>query len=227
MTEPSRALIQPFPMPRTTSLIRAFDNLALAADGTQQQKRALGNPAQLPRPWDPGTIIDPQLRYETWLWLDDVVTWFNHEHVWNLGAGYIPACWPQHPHLVHEIAVLADLRRLATIALTSHALEEWHRYAVPTFLDRLRQRTHDGCDPDHTHWPGRTKHTRHLAARPAHLNAYGNDCEDTAELNDWQDPDDDLDPDDDEDEPDEAATDRPPPLRLIVPRFDPATGELL
>jgi hypothetical protein len=39
----------------------------------------------------------------------------------------IPGCWPQHPHLVHEIAVLADQRRRAGTARTSDVLEEWHR----------------------------------------------------------------------------------------------------
>jgi hypothetical protein len=37
-------------------------------------------------------------------------------------ADVIPLCWPQHPHLVHEIAVLADQRRRAGPGLTSDAL---------------------------------------------------------------------------------------------------------
>jgi hypothetical protein len=45
------------------------------------------------------------------------------EYVWEV-ADAIPACWPQHPHLVHEIAVLADQRRRAGHAFTSDALEE-------------------------------------------------------------------------------------------------------
>jgi hypothetical protein len=47
----------------------------------------------------------------------------------------IPACWPQHPHLVHEIVVLADQRRRAGHALTSDASKEWHRYSLPAFID--------------------------------------------------------------------------------------------
>jgi len=54
---------------------------------------------------------------------EDVVTWLNREYVWDVGA-VIPGCWPQHPHLVHEIAVLADQRRRAGASLTSDTIEE-------------------------------------------------------------------------------------------------------
>ena len=73
-------------------------------------------------------------------WLDDVVIWLNHEYVWDVVA-MIPACWPKHPHLVHEIAVLADLRRRAGHALTGDALEEWHRYALPLSLIHISEPT--------------------------------------------------------------------------------------
>ena len=75
----------------------------------------------------------------------------------------IPACWPRHPHLVHEIAVLADLRRRAGHALTGDAMEEWHRYALPAFTERMRQRMKGHCeDKDHQPWPAQGRHTRHL-----------------------------------------------------------------
>lgn len=219
-----RALIQPFPMPCTPVLIRAFDNLYLAAEGTEKQKKALGNPANLPKPWDPGTIVDPQLRYETWLWLDDVVTWFNHEHVWNLHAGHIPACWPHHPHLVHDIAVLADLRRQASMAASSQPLEEWHRYAVPGFLERMKQRLNDCCDTGHTDWPGRARNTRHQTARSDRLDAYEADCQHVADNNPgWDDLD--LEPDEAHDDAGDLPAQRSG-LRL-VPRIDPQTGEII
>ena len=176
-TDQPSAIIRPFPMPHTAALVRAYDNLYVAENGTEQQQRALGNPGMLPKPWDPGTIVDPQLRYETWLWLDDVVTWFNHEHVWNLHAGHIPACWPHHPHLVHEIAVLADQRRNATLAIHSDTLEDWHRYSVPAFLERLKQRTHDGCETQHADWPGRSRYNRHAAAAAARNTVFSADSE--------------------------------------------------
>jgi hypothetical protein len=81
----------------------------------------------------------PQLREQLWLWLDAVVGCLVTEYVWEV-ADTIPACWPQHPHLVREIAVLADQRRRAGHAFTSDALEEWHRYSLATFTERMKSR---------------------------------------------------------------------------------------
>ena len=67
----------------------------------------------------------------------------------------IPACWPQHPHLVHEIAVLADQRRRAGHALTSDALEEWHRHNLPAFTERMKSRC--GTTAKTATKPGRRK----------------------------------------------------------------------
>lgn len=157
------ALVRPFPMPLTPGLQRAFADLYLAENGTDRERRIIGDPAKLPRPWDPATITDPTLREETWAWLDGVVTWFNTQYVWDPNLGVIPACWPHHPHLVHEIATLADQRRRAGIATASDQLEDWHRYCVPAFLERLRARTKTQCDADHTPWPARGRHTRHTS----------------------------------------------------------------
>ena len=130
---PDKSLVWTFPTPNTPLLAVAYRDLYLAAEGTAQQKEMLGDPALLPRPWDPATCQDPLLRQEVWDWLEEFVVWFNREYVWDPNAGMIPSCWPQHPHLVHEIAVLADQRRRAGIATTSDLLEDWHRYAVPAF----------------------------------------------------------------------------------------------
>ena len=93
-------------------------------------------------------------------------------------AGVVPHCWPQHPHLVRELAVLADQRRRATLALGSDALEEWHRYALPAFVDRMRQRVKNHCEDGHQQWPAKGRHSRHLgepaAAQRAH--AYERDA---------------------------------------------------
>ena len=108
--------------PEGGALIRlAYRELNIAANGTKEQKGAIGDPRLLPRPWDPPTCRNTELREQVWDWLEDVVTWLNCEYVWDVGA-VIPGCWPQHPHLVHEIAVLADQRRRAGTALTSDAL---------------------------------------------------------------------------------------------------------
>ena len=98
---------------------------------TRRRRSSIGNPNNLPRPWDPPTCTKPALRRELWKWLDEVVIWFNHEYVWDHNAGMIPACWPQHPHLVHEIAVLADQRRRAGIDPTSSASKNGTATASP------------------------------------------------------------------------------------------------
>ena len=145
----------------------AYAELELATGaGTRQQQDALGDPRLLARPWDPASCVDPQLRAEIWQWLEQVVTWLNREYVWDPDA-MIPSCWPRHPHVVHEIAVLADLRRRAGLALTADALEEWHRYALPAFTDRMRQRLREHCQGGgHEPWPGLGRHTRHVADEP-------------------------------------------------------------
>jgi hypothetical protein len=105
-------LVHPFPMPgRRVAL--AYQELNIAANGTPEQKAALGPLADLPKPWEPETCEDPALRSELWSWLEDFAIWLNHEYAWDI-ASLIPACWPRHPHIVHEMAVLADQRRRTT-----------------------------------------------------------------------------------------------------------------
>ena len=156
-------LAQPFPTPSGDELRKAYNDLYFAVNGDEQKKKQIGNPNKLPRPWDPPTCTKPALRRELWKWLDEVVIWFNHEYVWDHNAGMIPACWPQHPHLVHEIAVLADQRRRAGIALTSDMLEEWNRYALPGFVDRMRARIKDHCEEGHQRWPASSRYARHIS----------------------------------------------------------------
>lgn len=158
----ARPLALPFPLPDGPELRAAYKDLHLAAHGDDETKKKIGDPALLPRPWDPPTC-GKQLRLELWEWLDEVVTWFNAEYVWDPIAGMIPPCWPMHPHLVHEIACLADQRRRAGIDTSSNMLEEWHRYTVPGFLDRLRQRTKSHCDEHHQPWPARVRFARHIS----------------------------------------------------------------
>lgn len=162
---PHTSLVQEFPLPGPL-LGAAFRDLYLAAEGTDNQKQIIGDPSLLPRPWDPSTCRSPQLRAELWAWLESVVVWLNHEYTWDPDA-MIPPCWPHHPHLVHELAVLADQRRRASLALESNALEEWHRYTLPGFHDRVRARLKAHCDQDHQPWPSRGRHTRHIALNHA------------------------------------------------------------
>ena len=152
-------LVLAFPMPGPL-LGTAYRDLYLAADGSDNQKATIGDPGLLPTPWDPPTCRNPHLRAELWEWLDHAVLWLNHEYVWD-PDGMIPPCWPQHPHLIHELAVLADQRRRVGIALDSNGLEEWHRYTLPGFLDRMHARLKAHCDQDHQPWPARGRHARH------------------------------------------------------------------
>ena len=156
-------LVRAFPTPGPL-LGTAYRDLYLAAEGSDNQKATIGDPSLLPKPWDPPTCRNPQLRAELWTWLDAVVIWVNHEYVWD-PEGTIPPCWPLHPHIVQEVAVMADQRRRASVALDSNALEEWHRYTLPGFLDRLRARLKAHCDQDHQPWPARGRDARHTDER--------------------------------------------------------------
>jgi hypothetical protein len=152
-----------FPAPGP--LIRhAYSELDLARSGTDDQKRALGKLSALPRPWDPPSC-PPALRTQIWAWLDQVADWINHEYSWQPDR-FIPSCWPAHPHIAHELAVIADLRRTAGYAFSGDALEEWHRYALPAFLDRVSSRMGTCCGPaKHDDWPAAGRHREFRSAR--------------------------------------------------------------
>jgi hypothetical protein len=150
---PPRPLIEAFPEPG--SRIRtAYAALRDAESGSEEEKKKVGKPSDLPRPWDPATCLDPALREELWIWLEHVAEWINHEYVWEAVAGEaIPDCWPLHPHLVHELAVVADTRWRAGLATQAGPLEEWHRFVLPGFFERMRRRLKQSCDQDHQLWP--------------------------------------------------------------------------
>ena len=177
-------MVLPFPTPGPRVRL-AYRELHIAVNGTEEQKTALGvnDTSELPRPWVPETCREPELRHEVWTWLDDVVTWLNHEYAWDV-APLIPSCWPRHPHLVHEVAILADQRRRATRGITSDPLEEWHRYCLPAFLDRMRHRLRDHCTDGHKTWPARGRYTRHISDdfREDRENTYAADIDAHANL---------------------------------------------
>lgn len=155
--------------PKTGELMdQAYYDLYRAETAEKPAEIAdLGPLDQLPRPWDPATITNPALRIEVWRWLDDVVGWINQEYVWET-SDLIPPCWPAHPHLVHEIGVLADQRRRAGMAFTSDTLEEWHRYSLPAFLERMKARSRGFCEDGHQPAPG-TASTVRYQTPTAHL----------------------------------------------------------
>lgn len=108
-------MVGAFPAPGEAVRL-TYRELHIAVNGSEEQKKALGNHALLPRPWEPASCLDPNLRHGLWEWLEDVVIWLNHDYSWDV-AGLIPSCWPLHPHLVHEVAVLSDQRRRAGLAM--------------------------------------------------------------------------------------------------------------
>jgi hypothetical protein len=144
-------------------LALAYRELDRAATGRPEQIRALGDARLLPRPWEPATCRTPPLREQLWLWLEAVVAWLVTEYVWE-ATDTILACWPQHQHLVHEIAVLADQRRRAGHAFTSDALEEWHRDSLPAFTERMKTRLKNHCEDGHQAWPAKGRHTGYTVA---------------------------------------------------------------
>jgi hypothetical protein len=152
-----------FPHP-TPLLEHAFADLQIARTGDDQARTGLGPLSGLARPWDPPSC-PPLLRAELWAWLDRVVGWLNHDYSWQ-AERVIPACWPAHPHLVHELAVLACLRLSAGHALTAEAMEDWHRYALPGFYDRMHTRLGGSpCQPgSHKPWPGAGRATDYASA---------------------------------------------------------------
>jgi hypothetical protein len=153
------AITRAFPPPDRL-IEHAFGQLRVAQFGTEEEKRdQLGGikPADLPRPWDPPSC-PASLRKHVWVWLDRVAAWINHEYQWRPDK-VIPACWPAHPHIAHELAVLASLRYNAGFSLQPDAAEEWHRYALPGFLDRMHARLAPSpCPPGkHAEWPAETR----------------------------------------------------------------------
>ncbi len=147
MTAP---LVVPFPAP-PQSVRTALEHLRQAEDaGLDPAGLRL-----LDRPWDPAGCT-PALRAQLWPWLEAVTGWLNHTYAWQT-VHVIPSCWPAHPHLVAELAVLACLRVTAGDAATAAPMEEWHRYALPAFHARTAERLSVGCPPGrHLDWPARS-----------------------------------------------------------------------
>jgi hypothetical protein len=92
--------------------------------------------------------------------------WINEEHSRTVSRPGIPECWPAHPHVAHDLAVLACSRYFTSCAVTPAALEDWHRSNLPAFLERLRGRLGDGCQPGkHMARPRTQRDEAHAEAR--------------------------------------------------------------
>jgi hypothetical protein len=143
----------PFPAP-PAEVVEELDRAARLSRVEAPERTESLELGLLQRPWDPPSCR-PELRVLIYRWLDDVVGWLNEEYVWRTHR-VVPPCWPEHPHIVHELAVVAVLRREAGDALSPAPLEEWHRFTLPQFLERIAARVGEtGCPPErHQERPG-------------------------------------------------------------------------
>ena len=60
-----------------------------------------------------------------WHWLDEVAYWLNHTYGWH-ETQVIPACWPRHENIAHELAALAFARHEVYVASTPAYIPRWH-----------------------------------------------------------------------------------------------------
>lgn len=153
--------ILPFPLPGP-QLRQLYRHHWTAENGSDQEREAARKRGTESRPWDPATLGSSSLRVEMWRWLEEVVRWFNHEYAWDTSQA-IPACWPEHPHLIHEIALMADDRYRAGQAHDGGPLENWHRVCVPWFRSRMRESIQSHCEERHQAWPARARYARHVS----------------------------------------------------------------
>ena len=155
-------MLSGFPAP-PSQVRQALISLAIVRSGDTDAIAELGDIHDLPRPWDPASC-PPPIRQQLWLWCDDVVAWINHQYSWRT-ASLIPGCWPRHPHIAHELPVLACLRDSAE-STGPELLEEWHRHTLPLFTDRLTARLGEStCRVGkHQDWPAAARY--HAANDP-------------------------------------------------------------
>jgi hypothetical protein len=157
-----------FPVPGP--LVReALGVIAIVRSGDEELIEQLGDLEELPRPWEPDTCSGPLLA-QVWLWCDQVVQWINHEYAWR-PTTMIPSCWPAHPHLTRELPALACQRHAAREALDVTGLEEWHRYTLPTFIDRMIGRLGESTcrDGRHIEWPAGPRHAAYTDPNASRL----------------------------------------------------------
>jgi hypothetical protein len=145
-------IVTPFPDP-PEQLTDVLTRLGIRNRGDTEEMAAPGNLSAVPIPWELARCPNP-LREAIWRWCDEVAAWLNHEYVWH-PTKMIPPCWPRHPHIARELPNLAILRWQAEQSPTLELMEEWHRYALPNFSERMLDRLGEGgCRSGrHVAWP--------------------------------------------------------------------------
>lgn len=150
------AILTRFPTP-PGSVLRALELLEVVRRDDADEMAEYGDLTDLPRPWDPATC-PPGLRAAVWSWCDAVTEWINHEYAWR-PTQMIPPCWPHHAHIAHELPALAIQRWDAGQSTRPDALEDWHRYTLPMFYERMFTRLGEStCRAGkHTDWPAESR----------------------------------------------------------------------
>lgn len=159
-------ILTPFPAP-PGSVQRALTLLDVLQRGSDEEREAAGDLSELPRPWDPVTCAD-DLREDVWAWCDQVAAWLNRDYAWR-PQQMIPPCWPRHPAIARELPVLAMLRWNTHEATGPAAIEEWHRYALPGFYERMFDRLGESScrTGKHQEWPAAGRYDAYTDVRAA------------------------------------------------------------
>ena len=155
-------IVGSFPEP-PPSVQRAWELLEIARRGDADEIADSGIDLHaLQRPWVPAQSSDT-LREGIWEWCDAVAAWINREYAWK-PVHLVPPCWPRHPHIANELPGLVFSRWLAADAFGPEALEDWHRYTFPMFLDRMQGRLGEStCRTGrHQDWPAETRYTAYV-----------------------------------------------------------------
>jgi hypothetical protein len=150
-----------FPAPPAV-IVQVLNTFATLRGDDKEAIDKLGDTTGLFRPWIVATVPG-EFRQKLWLWIDEVATWLNSSYVWR-PVNMIPACWPRHPHLAHELPVLACQRATAELSNDPQLLEEWHRQALPTFLERLAVRLGESScrTGQHQQWPAASRYAAYV-----------------------------------------------------------------
>lgn len=163
-------IVEPFPS-APEDVQHAWKLLQILRRGDADEMATAGDLTNLPRPWTPGTCPG-HVRRSIWTWCDDVAAWINSTYTWR-PIQLIPPCWPKHPHIASELPALACLRWLAEDSLEPGPVEEWHRYALPAFLERMAARLGEStCRAGkHQGWPAASRQVLHDSEEARHERA--------------------------------------------------------
>jgi len=155
-------IVSKFPAPPAV-LQQVLHTLATLRGGDKAAIDKVGDVTALCRPWIASTV-PAEFRGDLWVWCDEVAAWLNGGYAWR-PVNLIPACWPRHPHLAHELPVLACLRAAADDTTGPELLEDWHRQSLPKFFERLAVRLGESTcrTGQHQDWPAASRYAAYTS----------------------------------------------------------------